>query len=110
MQATILPDVAEARSEVTRLEAKLSKSTAWGRPEADVEWERIPEFDGIDGYDAFGFRIGVPLHLGKTGMNWGVLPSTCAPARPQPRSNQWFPIIRRQFAAEQLRRLEHTGN
>lgn len=58
---------ADSRSVLAQAESELIRSTAWGRPEIDVEWERIPDFDGIGGYDAFGFRIGVPIHLGKAG-------------------------------------------
>lgn len=58
---------ADSRAELAQAESKLTRSIAWGRPEADVVWQRVPELDGLEAYDAFGFRIGVPIHLGKAG-------------------------------------------
>ncbi len=53
-------DLAEAR-------ARMAAATAWGRPEIEAEWERFPDLDGLDGYDAWGFRIAVPLPFGSSG-------------------------------------------
>ncbi len=60
-------ELAETRSEVAGAEAKNQRQTAWGRPEVEVEWERIPELSPAAGIDAAGFRIAFPLPLGKQG-------------------------------------------
>jgi len=47
--------------------AALMATAAWGRPEAEAEWERIPSLGGLPGYDALGLRVSVPLPLGEAG-------------------------------------------
>jgi outer membrane protein TolC len=42
-------------------------STARGRPSFFVEWEHVPDLDGIPSFDAFGFLVSVPLPVGKQG-------------------------------------------
>jgi hypothetical protein len=42
-------------------------STAKGRPTFFIEWEHVPEVDGIPSFDAFGFLVSVPLPVGKQG-------------------------------------------
>jgi outer membrane protein TolC len=42
-------------------------STAKGRPSFFLEWEHVPELDGIPSFDAFGFLVSVPLPIGKQG-------------------------------------------
>lgn len=42
-------------------------STAKGRPSFFVEWEHVPDLDGIPSFDAFGFLVSVPLPIGKQG-------------------------------------------
>lgn len=59
--------LAAGGAEVERSAAKLSSSTAWGRAEIEAEWERIPTIDGFPGFDAWGFRLTVPLPLGAAG-------------------------------------------
>ncbi len=55
----------EADIEDTR--AKMSAAAAWGRPMIEAEWEHFPDIGPIPGYDAWGFRIAVPLPLGSVG-------------------------------------------
>ncbi len=57
--------LAEAKVQGSR--AALAGEAAWGRPEAEAEWERFPPFDGLPGYDALGLRLKWPLPLGKAG-------------------------------------------
>ena len=42
-------------------------STAKGRPSFFLEWEHVPDIDGIPSFDAFGFLVSVPLPVGKQG-------------------------------------------
>jgi len=42
-------------------------STVKGRPSVFIEWEHIPNLDGIPSFDAFGFLVSVPLPIGKQG-------------------------------------------
>jgi outer membrane protein TolC len=65
-QAPLLRFV-ESGAEVARLQAKRQRGSAWGQPEVEVEWERIPDLDVIEGFDSFGFRLSVPLPVGKKG-------------------------------------------
>jgi cobalt-zinc-cadmium efflux system outer membrane protein len=58
---------ARARRAAAEARAKLARRTAHGVPEADVEWERIPDVDGAEGFDAWGFRVRVPLPFGSAG-------------------------------------------
>ncbi len=59
--------LAAGDAELERSAAKLIKSTAWGRAELEAEWERIPAIDGFPGFDAWGFRLTVPLPIGAAG-------------------------------------------
>ncbi len=54
-------------AELERSAAALVSSTAWGRAEVEAEWERVPSIDGFPGFDAWGFRLTVPLPLGAAG-------------------------------------------
>ena len=54
-------------AEKERLLSELVGSTTWGRPEIQVEWEHIPTIAHQPGFDAFGFRIAIPLPLGEQG-------------------------------------------
>jgi len=47
--------------------ARMAAATAWGRPMIEAEWEHFPDIGPIPGYDAWGFRIAVPLPLGSVG-------------------------------------------
>jgi outer membrane protein TolC len=47
--------------------ADLSSRTAFGRPSAELEWERIPEVNGFPGFNAWGFLFNVPLPFGRPG-------------------------------------------
>jgi len=59
--------LAAGDAELEQSAAKLMKSTAWGRAELEAEWERIPAIDGFPGFDAWGFRLTVPLPIGAAG-------------------------------------------
>lgn len=54
-------------AELEEARARMAAATAWGRPMIEAEWERFPSLEGIDGYDAWGFRLAVPLPLGSAG-------------------------------------------
>jgi len=62
-----LLELSGARAQISRLTAERQKSTVWGQPEVEIEWEKIPSYEGVDSYDAFGFRLAYPLPLGKQG-------------------------------------------
>lgn len=47
--------------------ADVQSGRAWGDPIAELEWERIPDLAGAPGFDAWGFRVGLPLPLGGVG-------------------------------------------
>jgi outer membrane protein TolC len=47
--------------------AALTNATAWGRAEIEAEWERVPAIEGLPSYDAWGFRVAVPLPIGAAG-------------------------------------------
>lgn len=59
--------LATGDAELKRSAAKLVSSTAWGRAEVEAEWEHVPALDGLPGFDAWGFRLTVPLPLGAAG-------------------------------------------
>ena len=59
--------LATGDAELERSAASLASSTAWGRAEVEAEWERVPSIDGFPGFDAWGFRLTVPLPLGAAG-------------------------------------------
>ena len=59
--------LAAGDAELERSAAKLISATAWGRAEIEAEWERIPTIDGFPGFDAWGFRLTVPLPIGAAG-------------------------------------------
>jgi|GEM_PF-2578883 len=44
---------------------ELVSAVAWGRLEAEAEWEHVPSLGGDDGFDALGLRLNVPLPLGR---------------------------------------------
>jgi len=48
-------------------DAQVMESTAWGRPEAELEWEHIPGLEGMSSFDAFGVRFRFPLPTGSAG-------------------------------------------
>jgi outer membrane protein TolC len=59
--ASAAADLEAARSEV-------AAATAWGRPVIEAEWEHFPEVDGVESFDAWGFRFSVPLPIGSIGQ------------------------------------------
>jgi outer membrane protein TolC len=59
--------LAAIRGELAGAEARSQRWSAWGRPELELEWERIPDLGAEGGYDAAGFRIAFPLPLGRQG-------------------------------------------
>jgi outer membrane protein TolC len=59
--------LAAGDAELERSAARLSSATAWGRAEIDAEWERVPGSDGFPAYDAWGFRLTMPLPIGAAG-------------------------------------------
>jgi outer membrane protein TolC len=60
-------DLFEGDAELARATAALTSATAWGRAQIEAEWERVPAVGGLPSYDAWGFRIAVPLPVGAAG-------------------------------------------
>ncbi len=58
---------AETEAGIEEARARMAAATAWGRPMIEAEWEHFPDIGPIPGYDAWGFRIAVPLPLGSVG-------------------------------------------
>lgn len=55
------------QAEVAQLEVERQRGAAWGLPEIEVEWERIPDLGPVEGFDSFGFRLAIPLPVGRQG-------------------------------------------
>jgi outer membrane protein TolC len=58
---------AGTRVEIEAARARMASAAAWGRPMIEAEWEHFPDLGPVPGYDAWGFRIAVPLPLGSAG-------------------------------------------
>jgi outer membrane protein TolC len=58
---------AVGEAEAARALADVVSATAFGRPEVEAEWEQFPALEGLPGYDAWGFRLSVPLPIGSAG-------------------------------------------
>jgi outer membrane protein TolC len=56
-----------SKAEMAQLEAERQRGAAWGLPEIEVEWERIPDLGVVEGFDSFGFYLAIPLPVGKQG-------------------------------------------
>lgn len=59
--------LARATAEARRAQTELTAATAFGRPSAGLEWERVPSIDGMPSFDAFGFALSFPLPFGSAG-------------------------------------------
>lgn len=59
--------LAHQRTLQGRRSADLEQKLAWGRPEIEVEWEHVPSVEGAESFDAFGWRIQVPLPVDRSG-------------------------------------------
>lgn len=59
--------VLQQEVELERARAGVLRREAWGRPEADVEWEHVPSLGGEPSFDALGVRLSVPLPVGSAG-------------------------------------------
>ena len=53
--------------ELARTRSQISRVEAWGRPEAELEWEHVPSLGGEPSFDALGVRVSVPLPVGTAG-------------------------------------------
>ena len=58
---------AETEANLEEARARMAAATAWGRPLIEAEWEHFPDIGPVPGYDAWGFRIAVPLPVGSVG-------------------------------------------
>jgi outer membrane protein TolC len=58
---------ANTEADIELARAKMAAASAWGRPMIEAEWEHFPDIGPVPGYDAWGFRIAVPLPLGSVG-------------------------------------------
>ena len=58
---------ANTEADIENARARMAAAAAWGRPSIEAEWEHFPDIGPVPGYDAWGFRIAVPLPLGSTG-------------------------------------------
>jgi outer membrane protein TolC len=59
--------LADAAAELEASRSKVAAAAAWGRPLIEAEWEHFPEVDGLESFDAWGFRFSVPLPIGSVG-------------------------------------------
>lgn len=59
--------LAAARGDVAVADGKNQRRRAWGQPEVELEWARIPDLGPLQGFDAAGIRIVFPLPLGGQG-------------------------------------------
>ncbi len=66
-EGSILLKTAHLQTEQGRRSADLEQKLAWGRPEIEMEWEHGPSVEGADAFDAFGWRIQLPLPLDRSG-------------------------------------------
>jgi len=55
------------RAAMEQGDARVMEAKAWGRPEAEVEWEHVPGLEGLPSYDAFGVKFRFPLPTGSAG-------------------------------------------
>ena len=58
---------AETEAKIEEARARMAAATAWGRPLIEAEWEHFPDIGPVPGYDAWGFRIALPLPVGSVG-------------------------------------------
>jgi outer membrane protein TolC len=58
---------ANTEADIEEARARMAAAAAWGRPMIEAEWEHFPDLGPVDGYDAWGFRIAVPLPFGSVG-------------------------------------------
>lgn len=58
---------ARAAAAARKALAELESATAFGTPEAAVEWERVPALAGEPSFDAWGLALSVPLPVGRAG-------------------------------------------
>jgi outer membrane protein TolC len=59
--------LADAAAELETTRSEVAAATAWGRPLIEAEWEHFPEVEGLESFDAWGFRLSVPLPIGSVG-------------------------------------------
>ena len=67
LAAGVPMQIASSEAEIEAARARMASAVAWGRPVVEVEWEHFPDIGPVEGFDAWGFRIGVPLPLGSAG-------------------------------------------
>ena len=67
LAAGVLMQIASSEADLEEARARMASAAAWGRPVIEAEWEHFPDIGPIEGFDAWGFRIGVPLPLGSVG-------------------------------------------
>lgn len=67
LAAGVPMQIAGTEADIEEMRAKMAAAAAWGRPVVEAEWEHFPDLGPVPGYDAWGFRIAVPLPLGSVG-------------------------------------------
>ena len=67
LEQSLFMKLANQRTAQGRRSAELEQKLAWGRPEIEVEWEHVPSVEGLEAFDAFGWRIQVPLPVDRSG-------------------------------------------
>jgi outer membrane protein TolC len=67
LERSLFVKLAHQRTIQGRRSADLEQGLAWGRPEIEVEWEHVPSVEGLEGFDAFGWRLQVPLPVDRSG-------------------------------------------
>jgi outer membrane protein TolC len=67
LDRSLFVKLAHQKAAQGRRSAELEQKLAWGRPEIEVEWEHVPSVEGQEAFDAFGWRIQVPLPVDRSG-------------------------------------------
>jgi outer membrane protein TolC len=67
LEQSLFVKLAHQQAAQGRRSAELEQKLAWGRPEIEVEWEHVPPVEGSEAFDAFGWRIQVPLPVDRSG-------------------------------------------
>lgn len=68
--------------------SEIARRTRYGLPEGELEWEHVPSIGGADSFDAFGFRIAVPLPFGAKGREEGARAAARARAAESMRAHE----------------------
>lgn len=100
-QDSLQVQMAKRNAQAARQLSRLTHATAWGLPEAEIEWESIPDLEGAPGFDGYGVRISVPIPIGKAGKERRVgarLAAESAESAARRAEQTWIAAVKRQHA------------